>query len=229
MNAGQPDHVCQLRLGHRKVELGPRAKAGVFHPDADFAEQMRDARRRCLASEVGNPFRKDRAVDHRIAPECKGQVGVFDELAQRLMRHEQHFRSRRRFEPPAGSWHGHRLEVAHLARDVERDRLATAVEEHVELRNQPFDHHAGMIGLLARPHDVAPRLDRRFAVGQRADRRLLLLRQDRSQLQAPQEKAERVLIGNGHCRDPCAERKARRLRQCKGPSILRAVAAMTSA
>ena len=90
-----------------------------------------------------------------------------DQRAQRVVRHLQIDRPGQCLNSPAGDGRGDRMEIAHVAGNMQRGELPLAIGQLVEARGEAVDHQAGVVHFLAGTNEVALRPDFGELAGQR--------------------------------------------------------------
>jgi hypothetical protein len=115
-----------------------------------------------------------------------------DQIAQRVVRHLDDRRIGQGVKRRGGLRQHQRVEPDHVAGQVEADDLPAAVLQLGEAPDQPLDHQAAMLDLLAHAHDVAVRGNSLRVAGQREHRGAFRLAEPRARLEPCEERCQRL-------------------------------------
>src|SRR5689334_14623246 len=126
------------------------------------------------------------------------------------MRHPQRGHPAHRGDAPARARRDDRVQVAHVAGDIEGSDLALAVEHLVEAAGEAARDEAGVLDMLARRDDVLVRAELLGFTGEREERFLFLAGQHRPQPQAVKETRQRRSAAGIHRLALRREARARR-------------------
>ena len=160
VDGSEAERVGHLFLGDREEKGAVGEAVELVRADGHLAQQVSEAAPRVPSPDADQPLGDDVAVDDAFPPESGGDGRIADgQVAKRRMRDVEEGGRSERHQRGGSRREDERVEIGHVARQVERDELALAVLHLRESRDEAVGDEAGLLDRLARPHDVAMRLD----------------------------------------------------------------------
>src|SRR5215203_2048042 len=200
----EPKRVAELGLGERPPEGMAVHEADGAELRVQLAEQMRDAGVGFPAAEACHPLPEDRGIDERVAPEeiADARVGA-DEGPHRLVRDERHLARDDRAQAVVHDVEVNALQVADVARDMEREDLPLAAFDDLVAAGEAFENQAALRRPILVSHDVLIGLEVPQHHRQGDDGLPLLVGKRRYALELADERMERVGGGCVHVASCC--------------------------